>query len=99
VAIDASKKKAAWVARLVSDGIAAADAIIRANDTAQAYSINAFNGGDSQNRPEYAITDADLVAAGFGHLNAAKLNSFIGGLAALKAAYDANAGIIEAARP
>jgi hypothetical protein len=98
MAVDVSLKKANWVRRLVSDVIAAVDAIQRATVTASEYSTDAFNGGDLQNRPEYQITDADLAAIA-PQLNAAKLNSFIGGHAALKAAYDANAGILEAGRP
>jgi len=99
MAVDASAKKANWIRRVVADGISAVDAINKVTTTATEYSTDAFNGGDQTNRPEYTITDADLVAAGFPHLNAAKLNSYIGGLAALTAAYNANGGIIEAARP
>lgn len=99
MAVDATQKKASWVRRVVTDGIAAADAVRKADLTASEYSTDAFNGGDLANRPEYQITDADLIAAGFPWLNAAKLNTYIGGLAALKGAYDSNAGVIEAARP
>jgi hypothetical protein len=98
MAVNVAQKKANWVNRVISDVIAAADAIQRANVTASEYSTDAFNGGDLQNRPEYQITDADLAAIA-PQLNAAKLNSFIGGQAALVAAYNANAGVIEAARP
>lgn len=99
MSVDATAKKANWVRRAVTDGIAAVDAIQKATDTNLDYSGQAFNGGDMTNRAEYAITDADLVAAGFPHLTAAKLNAFVGGVAALKATLDANAGILGAARP
>lgn len=97
--VDVGNKKASWVRRIVADGIAAVDAVRKSDLTASEYSTDAFNGGDPTNRPEYTITDQDLIDAGFPHLDAAKLNTYIGGLAAIKSAYDANAGVIEAARP
>ncbi|MBN9522614.1 hypothetical protein J0H58_29515 [bacterium] len=97
--VETNAKKANWIRRVVADGIAVVDAIRRADVTASEYSTSAFNGGDQANRPEYAITDEDLVAAGFPHLDASKLNQFVGGLAGLKTAYDGSAGILEAARP
>lgn len=92
-------KKSNWLSRYVRDLIAAVDQLNAARTTASEYSTDAFNGGDQVNRAGNTITDADLVALGFPHLTAAMLNASVGGLNALAAAYDANAGVIEAARP
>jgi hypothetical protein len=97
--LNVQTKKSNFLSRVIAAGIAAADAIEQAKITADEYNTNAFNGGDQANRPEYTITDADLVELNFPWLAASNLNQFIGGLNALHDAYQANAGVIEAARP
>lgn len=99
MALNLAAKKKGWLSRVTGDVIAAVDALNVARTTALEYTTDAFNGGDLGGRPEYQITDQDLADLGFSHLSAAKLNAFIGGLNQMTAAYDANAGVIEAGRP
>ena len=98
MAIDLAAKKANWVSRLITAAVAAMDAVNKAALTATEYSTDAYNGGDLTNRAAYQITDADLAGVA-PQLDAAKLNALVGGIDALKSAYDSNAGILEAARP
>ncbi len=100
MAVDPSTKQKNFVSRLIAANVAMLDAINTAVEVSGEYTTDAFDGSDLQNRPEYQITDAFLAGVdAFKHLNALKLNQLVGGINALKATRDANAGYLEAARP